>query len=118
MTIERTHTNKRMSQIVRHGGLVYLAGQVASGAPGASVREQTSDILARIEKLLAEAGTDKRQILTATIWLTDIGTFDEMNAVWDAWLPESCAPARACVEARLAAPQYTVEVMVTAAAAA
>ncbi|WPE22737.1 RidA family protein [Shinella zoogloeoides] len=116
MTIERAYTNQRMSQIVKHGGLVYLAGQVASGAPGASVREQTRDILARIDGLLAEAGTAKGRILTATIWLTDIGTFDEMNAVWDAWLPEGCAPVRACVEARLAAPQYTVEVMVTAAA--
>lgn len=116
MTIERAYTNPRMSQIVKHGGLVYLAGQVASGAPGASVREQTRDILARIDGLLAEAGTAKGRILTATIWLTDIGTFDEMNAVWDAWLPEGCAPVRACVEARLAAPQYTVEVMVTAAA--
>jgi len=116
MTIERVQTNQRMSQIVKHGGLVYLAGQVASGAPGASVREQTRDILARIDGLLAQAGTDKGRILTGTIWLTDIGTFDEMNAVWDAWLPEGCAPVRACVEARLAAPQYTVEVMVTAAA--
>lgn len=116
MTIERVHTNQRMSQIIKHGGLVYLAGQVASGAPGASVREQTRDILARIDGLLAEAGTDKSRVLTATIWLTDIGTFDEMNAVWDAWLPERCAPARACVEARLAASHYTVEVMVTAAA--
>ncbi|WP_411036563.1 RidA family protein [Shinella sp. BYT-45] len=116
MTIERAHTNQRMSQIVKHGDLVYLAGQVASGAPGASVNEQTRDILARIEGLLREAGTDKGRILTATIWLTDIGTFEEMNAVWDAWLPEGCAPARACVEARLAAPHYTVEVMVTAVA--
>lgn len=116
MTIERAHTNQRMSQIVKHGDLVYLAGQVASGAPGASVSEQTRDILARIDGLLREADTDKGRILTATIWLTDIGTFEEMNAVWDAWLPEGCAPARACVEARLAAPHYTVEVMVTAVA--
>ncbi|WP_309085792.1 RidA family protein [Chelativorans sp.] len=116
MTIERSHTNQRMSQIVKHGGLVYLAGQVASGAPGASVAEQTRDILERIDALLKEAGTDKSRILTATVWLTDIGTFDEMNGVWDAWVPEGHAPARACVEARLAAPQYTVEIMVTAVA--
>lgn len=116
MTIERSHTNRRMSQIVKHGGLVYLAGQVASGAPGASVAEQTRDILQRIDALLQEAGTDKSRILTATIWLADISTFDEMNSVWDVWVSAGNAPARACVEARLAAPRYTVEIRVTAAA--
>jgi enamine deaminase RidA (YjgF/YER057c/UK114 family) len=116
MTIERNHTNQRMSQIVKHGGLVYLAGQVASGAPGQSVAVQTRDILDRIDQLLAEAGSEKSKILTASIWLTDIGRFDEMNEVWDAWLLQGHAPARACVEARLAAPQYTVEIMVTAVA--
>lgn len=115
MTIERKRGNHRMSQIVTHGGLVYLAGQVASGAPGESVAAQTRDVLARIDQFLAEAGTDKSKVLTASIWLTDIATFDEMNAVWDAWLAPDAAPARACVEARLAAPQYTVEIMVTAA---
>lgn len=115
--IERNHTNQRMSQIVQYGGVVYVAGQVASGAPGGSVAEQTSDILGRIDALLREANTDKSKILTATIWLTDIGTFDEMNGVWDGWLLPGQAPARACVEAKLAAPQYTVEVMVAAAAA-
>lgn len=116
MTIQRSHTNQRMSQIVKHGGLVYLAGQVASGAPGKSVAEQTRDILARIDGLLAEAGSDKSKILSATIWLTDIATFNEMNGVWDAWVAEGHAPARACVEAKLAAPEYTVEIMVTATA--
>ncbi len=116
MTIERKHGNQRMSQIVRYGGLVYLAGQVASGAPGASVADQTRDILSRIDALLKEADTDKSKALTATIWLTDIGTFDEMNGVWDAWVSPDNAPARACVEAKLAAPHYTVEIMVTAAA--
>jgi enamine deaminase RidA (YjgF/YER057c/UK114 family) len=106
-----------MSQIVVHGGLVYLAGQVASGAPGASVTDQTRDILDRIDRYLAEAGTDKTKLLTASIWLTDIATFDEMNAVWDAWVAPGATPARACVEARLASPQYTVEIMVTAAVA-
>jgi enamine deaminase RidA (YjgF/YER057c/UK114 family) len=116
MTIQRSHTNQRMSQIVKHGGLVYLAGQVASGAPGKSVAEQTLDILARIDGLLAEVGSDKSKILSATIWLTDIATFNEMNGVWDAWVAEGHAPARACVEAKLAAPEYTVEIMVTATA--
>jgi enamine deaminase RidA (YjgF/YER057c/UK114 family) len=115
MSITRQHTNQRMSQIVVHGGLVYLAGQVASGAPGASVTDQTRDILDRIDQYFAEAGTDKTKLLTASIWLTDIATFDEMNAVWDAWVAPGATPARACVEARLASPQYTVEIMVTAA---
>lgn len=116
MTIERSHTNHRMSQIVQHGGVVYLAGQVASGAPGESVAAQTRDILGRIDQLLAEAGSEKSNILTASIWLTDIGRFDEMNEIWDAWVPQGHAPTRACVEAKLAAPQYTVEIMMTAAA--
>lgn len=115
MSIERKHANRRMSQIVVHGDVVYLAGQVAQGAPGKSVAEQTQDILGRIEGLLAEAGTDKAKLLTATIWLVDIASFDEMNEVWDAWLAPGNPPARACVEARLASPDYTVEVMVTAA---
>jgi enamine deaminase RidA (YjgF/YER057c/UK114 family) len=115
MSIARQHTSQRMSQIVTHGGLVYLAGQVASGAPGASVTDQTRDILDRIDQFLAEAGTDKTKLLTASIWLTDIATFDEMNVVWDAWVAPGSTPARACVEARLASPQYTVEIMVTAA---
>lgn len=118
MTIERRVTNQRMSQSVTHGGLVYLAGQVASRAPGESVTAQAQDILKRIDELLAEASSDKTRILTASVWLTDISTFDEFNAVWDAWVPSGHAPVRACVEARLAAPQYTVEVMVTAARAA
>jgi enamine deaminase RidA (YjgF/YER057c/UK114 family) len=75
----------------------------------------TRDILDRIDRYLAEAGTDKTKLLTASIWLTDIATFEEMNAVWDAWVAPGATPARACVEARLASPQYTVEIMVTAA---
>lgn len=115
MSITRKHTNARMSQSVAHGGLVYLAGQVAQNAPGAPVADQTRDILARVDALLAEAGTDKSKILSANIWVTDMGTFGEMNAVWDAWVPKGHAPARACVEARLASPDYTVEIMVVAA---
>ncbi|MRG70804.1 RidA family protein [Alphaproteobacteria bacterium HT1-32] len=115
MTIERKQTATRMSQIVIHGDTVYLAGQVAKNAPGATVKEQTEDILANIEKLLAEAGTDKTKLLSANIWLSNIQDFAEMNSVWDAWVPEGHAPCRACVEARLASPKFTVEMMIVAA---
>jgi enamine deaminase RidA (YjgF/YER057c/UK114 family) len=115
MTIERFETGKRMSQAVVHGGLVFLAGQVALDAPGASVSEQTKTILDRIDMLLDRAGSDRTKILSATIWLTDMSTFAEMNAVWDAWVPEGHAPARATVEAKLAGPQFVVEIAVIAA---
>lgn len=105
MTIERLDTNPRMSQAVIHGNLVFLAGQVAQDAPGASAAEQTRDILTRIDALLARAGSDRTKILSATIWLADIRDFAAMNEVWDAWVPSGHAPARACVESRLAAPQ-------------
>ncbi len=108
--IKRIDAGKRMSQAVVHGDTVYLAGQVAADKPGASVAEQTKNILERIDKLLAQAGTDKSKILSANIWLTDMRTFDEMNGVWDAWLAEGCAPARATVESRLAAVHYNVEI--------
>ncbi len=116
MTIQRIQAGERMSQAVVHNATVYLAGQVAQGAPGGSVTEQTQDILGRIDKLLAEAGSDKSKLLAATIWLTDMGDFAEMNAVWDAWLAPGEPPARACVESRLARQQFNVEIMVTAAA--
>ena len=116
MTITRVHVGPRMSQAVVYGGLVHLAGQVASNAPGGSVADQTRDILARIDTLLGEAGSDKSRVLSATVWLTDIGTFGEMNSVWDAWVATGSTPARACVEARLANPQFTVEIAVVAAA--
>ena len=95
MTINRMQTNQRMSQIVMHGDTVYLAGQVAADKPGASLAEQARNILDRIDALLKEAGTDKTKLLSATIWLTDIEGFEEMNGVWDAWVPAGCAPARA-----------------------
>ncbi len=113
--IERFDTNERMSQVVIHGNTVYLAGQVAFGAAGESVTEQTKDTLQRIDELLAKAGTDKSKLLSATIWLTDIGDFAEMNAVWDAWVSPGNAPARACVESALAAPQFNVEIGIIAA---
>ena len=116
MSIERMEVGPRMSQAVVHAGVAYLAGQVAQRAPGASVRDQTTDILSRIDELLAAAGTDKSKLLSATIWLTDMGAFAEMNAVWDAWIDPANPPARACVQSpALAAPQFTVEIMVNAA---
>lgn len=115
MTIKRLHVGRRMSQAVIHDGIVYLAGQVAQNAAGQSVAAQTRDILQIIDGLLAEAGTDKSRLLSAQIWLADIATFDEMNEVWDAWTAPDNPPARACVEAKLARPQFTVEIMVTAA---
>lgn len=115
MSIAQFEVGSRMSQAVVHGDTVYLAGQVAKNAPGQPVAEQTRDVLATIDRLLTEAGTDKSRLLSATIWLSDIATFDQMNGVWDAWVAPGNPPARACVEARLASPQYTVEIMVTAA---
>ncbi|MEA2948496.1 MAG: hypothetical protein QOI40_3826 [Alphaproteobacteria bacterium] len=115
MTVERKEVGPRMSQIVIHGNTVYLAGVVARDNAGKSVTEQTREILATIDRYLGEAGTDKSKLLTANIWLTDIATFNEMNAVWDGWVSPGHTPARATVEAKLAAPQYKVEIMVVAA---
>jgi enamine deaminase RidA (YjgF/YER057c/UK114 family) len=113
MSIKRLHTGTRMSQIVIHNSTVYLAGQV--GEPGASVADQTRQAIAEVEKLLAEAGTTPEHILQTVIWLADINDFEEMNSVWDAWVPAGHAPTRACGEARLATPDYKVELIVTAA---
>ena len=115
MAIQRHHAGPRMSQIVEHGSTVFLAGQVAMDAPGASVTDQTKNVLARIDGLLAEAGTSKSNLLSATIWLADIATFNEMNAVWDAWVDSANPPVRACVEAKLALPEYAVEIGIIAA---
>lgn len=112
MTIRRIENGPRMSQAVIHNQTVYLAGQVASGA---SVAEQTKTVLAQIDALLAEAGSDKTKILTATIYLTDIATFGEMNSAWEKWVVPGETPARATVEAGLAAPEYKVEIAVIAA---
>ncbi len=115
MTITRIDAGDRMSQAVIHGGKVYLAGVVADAAAGASVRAQTEDVLAQIDRLLHRAGSDKTKILKANIWLTDIRTFAEMNAAWDAWVVRGQTPARATVEGKLAAPGLDVEIMVEAA---
>src|SRR5580704_2327317 len=115
MTIERMETGARVSRIVVHGDTVYLAGLTANKTVGQSLAEQTQEILALIEGLPAKAGTDKSKLLTATIWLSDIRTVDEMNKVWDAWVPPGCAPARACIEALLQGPEKKIEIQVTAA---
>lgn len=113
MTIERLHTSARMGKIVKHNGVAYLCGQV--GTAGESIAEQTRECLRRIEVLLEEAGSSPDQILQAIIWLGDMRDFQEMNEVWDAWVPEGHAPARACGEARLARPTLGVEITITAA---
>ena len=115
MTIERMETGARMSRIVIHGDTVYLAGLAANKTAGQSLAAQTEEILALIDGLLAKAGTDKSKLLKATIWLSDIRTVDEMNKVWDAWVPPGCAPVRACIEALLQGPEKKIEIQVTAA---
>ncbi len=115
MTIERKEVGPRMSQIVVHGDTVYLAGIVAQANKGKSVTEQTREILDTIDNYLAQAGSNKTKLLRANIWITDMANFAEMNAVWDAWVSPGNTPARACVEAKLASPDYKVEIMVVAA---
>ena len=115
MSIQRIQPGPRMTQAVVHHGTVYLAGQVALDNAGKPVADQTREILARIDALLAAAGSGKSRLLSATIYLSDIATFAEMNAVWDAWVDPANTPARATVEAKLATPQFTVEISITAA---
>ncbi|MBX5462400.1 MAG: RidA family protein [Steroidobacteraceae bacterium] len=110
MTIKRLEVGPRMSQAVIHNGTVYVAGQVAPNPKGASVKGQTEQILRQIDTLLAAAGTDKSKLLSANIWLADMSTFGEMNAAWDAWVAPGNTPARATVEAKLASPDYKVEI--------
>jgi len=117
MTIQRIHGGKRISRVVVHNGIAYLAGLQALKNRGGTVAEQTRDVLGMIDRLLAEAGTDKRHLLTATIWLTDIRTAEEMNEVWDEWVPEGCSPARATVEGKPASAEHNVKIAVTAAVA-
>ncbi|MSO68039.1 MAG: RidA family protein [Pseudolabrys sp.] len=114
MKIERHDTAARMSKVVVHGDTVYLAGIVADNPKGKNTAEQTKSILGLIDGFLAKAGTDKSKLLSANIWITDMANFAEMNAVWDAWVSPGNTPARATVEAKLAAPDYKVEIMVVA----
>jgi enamine deaminase RidA (YjgF/YER057c/UK114 family) len=112
--IHRIDTGPRMSEAVVFGQTVYLAGQVADDT-SADVKGQTEQVLASIDELLARVGSDKTKILQATVYLADIATFQEMNAAWDAWVPQGHTPARATVEAKLATPAYKVEIVVVAA---
>lgn len=112
MTITRQHIGPRMSEIVIHRDTIYLAGQVGEGP---HVTAQTQDMLAQVDRLLADAGSSKSHILSATIWLADMADVAAMNAVWDGWIDPANPPARACVESRLVTPEFLVEVMVIAA---
>jgi enamine deaminase RidA (YjgF/YER057c/UK114 family) len=118
MTIERIQCGPRMSQAVIYNKTVYLSGQVAEATRGASVSVQTEEILASIDRLLAQAKTDKSRLLSANIWLTDMATFAEMNKVWEAWVVPGAAPTRATVVSpRLASADYKIEIAVVAAQA-
>ena len=111
--IRRIGPGARMSEAVCFNGIIWLAGQV--GTPGASVAQQTADCLAEVDRVLAEAGTDKTRILMVQIWMADMASFDEMNTVWDQWVPAGHTPGRATGEAKLATRDYLVEIIVTAA---
>ena len=114
MSIERRQIGPRMSQLVIHNGVAYLAGQVADD-PAAPLAEQARQLLAAVDRLLAEAGTDKSRLLSVTVYLANMGDYAAFNAVYDPWLDPANPPVRACVEARLAAPGYRCEVMAIAA---
>lgn len=115
MTITRIDRGSRMSQAVLHGDTIYLAGQVA--LPGENVTAQTRAVLAQVDTLLERTGSDRNHLLMATIWLADMADFAEMNVAWDAWIADGEAPARATGEAKLATPDYKVEIIIIAAKA-
>ncbi|WP_058119425.1 RidA family protein [Photobacterium kishitanii] len=112
--IERQETKARMSRVVKHNGTIYLCGQVCADATK-DITEQTQTMLDKVEVLLAQAGSDKEHMLSATIYIKDMSMFAEMNAVWDNWVPAGHAPARACVEASMARDALLVEISVIAA---
>lgn len=112
--VKRFHVGKRVSEIAVHNGTVYLAGQVPDDA-SKDIVGQTEEVLGMIDRLLAEAGSSKSQILTVTIYLADMADFEGMNTVWDSWVDQSNAPPRATVQALLAHPDWRIEVLVTAA---
>jgi enamine deaminase RidA (YjgF/YER057c/UK114 family) len=113
MSIRRIEAGPRLSQALIHGDRIYLAGQVA--APGKSVTEQTQAVLAAIDRLLKEAGSDKSKLLQVIIWLADTWDFEEMNAVWDKWIDGQSPPTRATGGLKLMSPEYKVEIIITAA---
>lgn len=114
MSIQRLHVAKRYSEVVIHNGTVYLAGQLADDFDG-DIREQTRQTLVNIDRMLAEAGSEKSKILSLTIFLKDMADYDGLNAEYDAWVAEGAAPARACVEAKMYRPDVLVEMCVVAA---
>ena len=114
MSIQRLHVAKRYSEVVIHNGTIYLAGQLADDFDG-DIHEQTRQTLANIDKMLAEAGSDKSKILSLTIFLKDMADYDGLNAEYDAWVADGHAPARACVEAKMYKPEVLVEMCVVAA---
>jgi enamine deaminase RidA (YjgF/YER057c/UK114 family) len=115
VSIKRINVGPRMSQAVVHGNTVYLSGQVANTAAGGSVTDQTKEILGQIDALLAEAGSDKSKVLSAGVFIADIGTFAEMNAVWDGWVSPGNTPCRTTIETKLAAAKYAIEISIVAA---
>ena len=110
--IERIETGARSSKIVKHRGVAYITGQVGEGA---TIQEQTTECLTRVEALLIKAGSSRTQMLRATVWLADMSDFDGLNEIWNAWVPEGHAPARACGEAKVARAELNVEIIVDAA---
>jgi enamine deaminase RidA (YjgF/YER057c/UK114 family) len=114
MTIERLETKQRMSRIVKHNGVIYLCGQVCADATQ-GITEQTQTMLDKVDSLLKQAGSDREHILSATIYIKDMKDFAEMNNVWDNWVPEGHAPARACVTASMAREALLVEISIVAA---
>jgi len=114
-SIQRQQTNARMSKIVQYGGLVYLCGQTSNGTPIADIAGQTSEVLARVDALLTEVGSDRSRLLSATIYLKNIADFAAMNGVWESWVPSGTAPARTTVQASLASSDLLVEITVVAA---
>ena len=117
MSITRKGTGARMSASVSYNGMVFLSGQVGDDFSSTGLEDQAKSVLAKIDGLLADAGTDKTKLISATIYLKDIANdFNKMNPVWEAWLPEGGAPARATVEAPMAHPDILIEISIIAAA--
>lgn len=114
MSIERFQTSVRMSKIVKHNDTVYLCGQVAKNKDG-DISEQVRGMLEKVDDLLESVGSSRRKMLSATIYLSDMSNFKALNDIWDQWVPEAEAPARACVEANMASPELLVEISVIAA---
>jgi len=114
MSIQRQDTKQRMSRVVIHNDTIYLCGQVCKDSDQ-GITEQTASMLEKVDELLLQSGSDREHLLSATIYVRDMKDFSDMNAVWDAWVPEGHAPARACVEARMARPELLVEISVIAA---